>query len=311
MGKALSELIQPMDARIASVRDFIHDIKPRILQSDSIVPITDPYGPSVVDPDMRCIVVSEETKKGGDAVNRVRQEKGLCVLDIHEISLVEDINHAAHEEAKISSSTQRIRLLGTLLKQPTNKDLPGTPYVIGLTGGIASGKSSVCRRLEGLGAAVIDCDKLGHKAYLPGTQGFRRVLTELGQGVLGADGSINRRALGAKVFQDRSLLDRLNQIVWPEIASMAQEEMRVLGDGGCLVCVLDAAVLIEAGWEGFCHEVWSCIIHKDEALKRILDRDRLPEEKARQSIESQLSNQERVDHSNVVFCTSWEPEVMQ
>ncbi|XP_038045169.1 bifunctional coenzyme A synthase-like, partial [Patiria miniata] len=102
-------------------------------------------------------------------------------LDVHEISLVEDINHAAHEEAKISSSTQRLGLLGTLLKQPTNKDLPGTPYVIGLTGGIASGKSSVCRRLEGLGAAVIDCDKLGHKAYLPGTQGFRRVLTELGQ----------------------------------------------------------------------------------------------------------------------------------
>ncbi|XP_038045181.1 bifunctional coenzyme A synthase-like [Patiria miniata] len=109
-----------MDARIASVRDFIHDIKPRILQSDSIVPITDPYGPSVVDPDMRCIVVSEETKKGGDAVNRVRQDKGLCVLDVHEISLVEDINHAAHGEAKISPSTQRIGLLGTLLKQPTH-----------------------------------------------------------------------------------------------------------------------------------------------------------------------------------------------
>ncbi|XP_038045178.1 uncharacterized protein LOC119719760 [Patiria miniata] len=68
-----------MDARIASVRDFIHYIKPRILQSDSIVPITDPYGPSVVDPDMRCIVVSEETKKGGDAVNRVRQEKHMAV----------------------------------------------------------------------------------------------------------------------------------------------------------------------------------------------------------------------------------------
>ncbi|XP_038045180.1 bifunctional coenzyme A synthase-like [Patiria miniata] len=117
--KTLPELIQPMDARIASVRDFIHDIKPRILQSDSIVPITDPYSPSVVDPDMRSIVVSEETKKGGDAVNRVRQQKGLCVLDVHEISLVEDINHAAHEEAKISSSTQRIGLLGTLLKQPT------------------------------------------------------------------------------------------------------------------------------------------------------------------------------------------------
>lgn len=82
--------------------------------------------------------------------------------------------------------------------------------------------------------------------------------------MVGSDGSINRRALGAKVFKDRSRLDRLNQIVWPEIASMAKEEIRILGNGGCLVCVLDAAVLLEARWEEFCHEVWSCIIHKDE-----------------------------------------------
>ncbi|XP_022109197.1 bifunctional coenzyme A synthase-like isoform X2 [Acanthaster planci] len=309
--KTLPELIQPLDARIASVCDFIRDVKPHILQPDSVVPISDPYGPSIVDPEMRCIVVSEETKRGGDAVNKNRQEKGLCVLDIHEIPLVEDIKHAAHEEAKISSSSQRMRLLGTLLKEPVKKGLSDTPYVIGLTGGIASGKSAVCKRLEGQGAAVIDCDKLGHKAYLPGTQGFRRVVAEFGQDVVGSDGSINRRALGAKVFQDRSRLDRLNQIIWLEIASMAWEELRALGAGGCLVCVLDAAVLLEAGWDEFCHEVWSCIIHQDEALKRILDRDRLPEEKARQRIESQLSNQERVDRSNVVLCTFWEPEVTQ
>ncbi|XP_033639495.1 bifunctional coenzyme A synthase-like [Asterias rubens] len=309
--KKLPELIQALDFRLSSVRDFLKDVKPHILHSDSVVPITDPFGPSIVDPEMSCIVVSEETRGGGNSVNKRRKEKGLCVLDVHEIPLIEDINHAANEETKISSSSQRIRRLGTLLKTPETKDLPVTPYVIGLTGGIASGKSSVCRRLEGLGAAVIDCDKLGHKAYLPGTQGFRRVVTEFGQDVVGSDGSINRRALGAKVFKDRSRLDRLNQIVWPEIASMAKEEIRILGNGGCLVCVLDAAVLLEARWEEFCHEVWSCIIHKDEALKRILQRDRLPEEKAKQRIESQLSNQERVDNSNLIFCTLWEPEITQ
>ncbi len=74
-GKTLSELIQPVETRIADVRNFIQDVKPHILFHDSVVPITDPFGPSIVVPDMSGIVVSEETRKGGDAVNKRRKEK--------------------------------------------------------------------------------------------------------------------------------------------------------------------------------------------------------------------------------------------
>ena len=74
-GKKLCELIQPVETRIADVRHFIQDVKPHILFDDSVVPITDPFGPSIVVPDMGGIVVSEETRKGGDAVNQRRKEK--------------------------------------------------------------------------------------------------------------------------------------------------------------------------------------------------------------------------------------------
>ncbi|XP_072041842.1 bifunctional coenzyme A synthase-like [Amphiura filiformis] len=308
--KSLCELIQPVETRITDVRNYIQDVKPHILFDDSVVPITDPFGPSIVVPDMGGIVVSEETRKGGDAVNKRRKEKGLSQLDVHVIDIVDDTCHASHEETKISSSSQRIRLLGTLLRAPQDHQST-SPYIIGLTGGIASGKTSVCKRLEKLGAAIINCDQLGHKAYEPGMKAYEQVVKEFGQDVVGADGLINRKALGAKVFADKSRLEVLNQIVWPEIARMAKEQIQQLTSKGHNVCVLDAAVLLEAGWQDFVNEIWVCVIPKDEALRRITDRDSIPEEKARQRIESQISNQARVDQANVVLSTLWEPEVTQ
>ncbi|XP_077979319.1 bifunctional coenzyme A synthase-like [Glandiceps talaboti] len=310
--KTLSELILPIHDRISDVMRFLKDVKPSVLHDQSVVPIIDPFGPSIVDPDMQCIVVSEETRKGGDMVNERRIEKGLCKLDVHVISLVQDSHHAPHEESKISSSSQRQRLLGTLLKAPQSKpELAKTPYIIGLTGGIASGKSSICKRLEKLGAFIVNCDKLGHKAYEPGTNAYKEVIQEFGEDIIADNGEINRRALGPKVFADKSRLQKLNQIVWPEIARRAKEQIADCATKGIQVCVLDAAVLIEAGWIEMVHEVWVSLIPKQEAIRRIIDRDGLSEERAVNRIESQLSNQERIDNANVVFSTLWDPEVTQ
>merc|ERR1712179_297513 len=104
-------------------------------------PITDPLGPTRWDPKMEMIVVSEETKKGVDIINTERIKGELKPLQGHVINLVEDTCHSNEEEAKVSSSSGRMRLLGTLLRPPTLKDnLPDTPYIIGLTGGTGSGK---------------------------------------------------------------------------------------------------------------------------------------------------------------------------
>lgn len=81
-----------------------------------------------------------------------------------------------------------------------------SPYVIGLTGGIASGKSSVAQRLKKLGAEIIDCDKLGHSSYSISSPTYYRIVERFGQDIVSSDGAINRKALGAKVFANKVVL---------------------------------------------------------------------------------------------------------
>ena len=163
------------------------------------------------------------------------------------------------------------------------------------------------------GFGVVDCDKLGHQAYRPGEVAFQKIVKEFGQDVVAGDGNIDRRALGGIVFSEKGRLEKLNQIVWPEISRMARERANELwaGGSGCEVVVLDAAVLLEAGWEQQCHEVWVCVVPRAEAVKRIVERDGKTEMEAERRIDSQLSNQDRVDIANTVFCTLWDSSQTQ
>ncbi|XP_040292999.1 bifunctional coenzyme A synthase isoform X2 [Bufo bufo] len=308
--KVLKELIEPYEQRVEKLSQFLVDVKPS-LEYD-IVPISDPYGPSITDPDLTCIVVSEETQRGGLSVNKRRLENGLDELTIHQIHLVTDPQHSENEEEKISSSSFRNRLLGTLLKIPAmNPRIPSRPYVIGLTGGSGSGKSSIAKRLEKLGAALIDCDKLGHQSYKLGGPAYQQVIDEFGSDIVCEDGTIDRRALASKVFGKKDQLKRLTDIVWPAIAALAKEAVEEAAANGILVCVMDAAVLLEAGWNEMVHEVWTVIIPEKEAISRITNRDGVSEEAAKNRLASQMSNSERVEASNVVLSTLWEPEITQ
>ncbi|XP_047486498.1 bifunctional coenzyme A synthase-like [Penaeus chinensis] len=309
--KTLSELIAPCQDRIEAVKELVTDLDPTL--DYHIVEITDPMGPTRWDPDMDMIVVSEETKKGIDIINSARKESELKPLEGYIISLVEDKDRkSAEEEGKVSSSSQRMRLLGTVIRPLTpNLDIPSHPHVIGLTGGSASGKSSVAKRFQKLGAGIVDCDKLGHEAYKKGTDCYNKLIQEFGKDIVASDGEINRRALGPKVFNNKDALEKLNSIVWPEIARLAKEQTTDLGGKGHDVVILDAAVLLEAKWEMFCHQVWVCIIKREEAIKRIVERDARTQEEAERRIDSQLSNKERVSRANVVFCTQWAEEYTQ
>lgn len=311
--KTLPELITPVVERIDGVREFVKEVRDSI--ECNAVEISDPFGPAIVVPELECIVGSKETEKGCVAINTKRKESGMSELEIYLIELVKDRNREQEfEEEKVSSSSGRMRLLGTRLAPPLRSwDRNAGPYVIGLTGGSASGKSSVGKRMEGLGWGVVDCDRLGHLAYSPGQVAYKKIVEEFGDVVVAGDGNIDRKALGGIVFSDASKLERLNQIVWPEIARLAKEKCHDLwaaGDG-CQVVVLDAAVLLEAGWDAECNEVWVCIVPRSEASKRIVDRDGKTEEEAERRINSQLSNQDRVNRANTVLCTLWDPSYTQ
>jgi dephospho-CoA kinase len=165
--------------------------------------------------------------------------------------------------------------------------------VIGLTGGIASGKSTVAEWFKEWGALVIDADRLGHRVYEPGTPGFEAVVNEFGHEIVALDGTINRQVLGGKVFGDPEQMQRLNEIVWPHIRELAEEEIAECRRRRVELVVLEAAVLVEAGWVDLVDEVWVVSTRPAIARERLMARNRLSEAQAQARIDSQISNRER------------------
>ena len=177
--------------------------------------------------------------------------------------------------------------------------------IIGLTGGIASGKSTAAKYLGEKGASVIDADKLGHRAYEPDTDAFDKVVSSFGQEVVGADGQIDRKVLGSKVFGNPEALDRLTGIIWPEIGRLVLTQFEVArGEQPDAPIVLEAAVMLEAGWEPMVDEVWVVIVDPDTAVERAISRDGVEEEAIRKRIASQLTNEERRAKADIIIDNS-------
>lgn len=304
-------MIEPCAKRIEDLRDFLEDVDP--LTRYDLVPITDMYGPTGWDASLEMIIVSEETVKGARKVNELRGSKGLDPLEVCVVKLAEDSDHGDHEEKKISSSNRRMRLLGTRLKErpssPAEEDRPKKPYIIGLTGGIASGKSSVALKLRSLGAALVNCDKIGHDLYEPGQRCFELVVENFGESILKEDGTIDRKALGKIVFGDKRQLEKLNNAVWPAILEEARKQIDRHYHDGSHVIVMEAAVLIQAKWQFVCHEIWTCIIPPEETIRRVIERDSMTETEAKLRIQAQPSNLEQVKQATVVFSTMWSHSV--
>jgi len=177
-------------------------------------------------------------------------------------------------------------------------------HVIGLTGGIASGKSTVTRFFKDRDIPVIDADILGHRTYDPGTDTFNAVVSAFGNDLVAPDGSIDRRVLGGKVFGKPDELRRLTDIVWPGIRKLASESLSEFEAAGNALVVLEAAVLFEAGWEDLVDEVWVVVVEPEFAIKRLAERNGLDESAARARIDSQLSNDERTARADTVIANN-------
>ncbi len=172
---------------------------------------------------------------------------------------------------------------------------------IGLTGGIGTGKSLVTSFLQEQGANVINADLLGHEAYLPGTVGFEQVVSEFGEDIVGEDGHVDRQKLGPIVFSDPSNMDRLNAIMHPLIKDMIQTQLDDVEGKGQLIAIVEAAVLIEAGWESLFDEVWVVTADEEEIISRLANRNGLSREDSQKRINSQMTSIERSAHGDVVI----------
>jgi dephospho-CoA kinase len=180
--------------------------------------------------------------------------------------------------------------------------MAGQIPVIGLTGGIGAGKSTVTQMLEELGAAVIDADKVGHQIYLPDLPAWREIVATFGQEVLNADRSINRQALGKIVFADPKALRTLNRIVHPKMFDrMAELIDELRARGGMKAIVVEAAVLIEANWMPLVDQVWVVVASEAVVVDRLAKQRNLSPDQVRTRIAAQLSNDERLQHAHVVI----------
>ncbi len=173
---------------------------------------------------------------------------------------------------------------------------------IGLTGGIAAGKSLVSDTLASLGAWILDADAISREVVEPGTAGLKAVVREFGEAILHPDGSLNRAKLGAKVFADAQKRERLNAILHPIIkAEMLRRGEAIEREHPEDMVVFDVPLLIESGWQDVADEVWLVTAPLQQRIQRIAIRDGLDEERARQRIFSQMPDEDKAKYAQVII----------
>ncbi len=175
--------------------------------------------------------------------------------------------------------------------------------VIGLTGGIGSGKSTVAKFLAELGAAIIDADKIGHAVLEPDSEAWQQVVAAFGRQILKPNREIDRKKLGKIVFGSAKELSRLNRIMHPQICGVVKAQLEQYRRQGIDVVVVEAPLLMEAGWTSLVDEVWVTLAPEATVLKRLEEGMGLSKAESQARIRSQLPAKERVKHADVVINT--------
>jgi dephospho-CoA kinase len=183
--------------------------------------------------------------------------------------------------------------------------------IIGLTGGIASGKSMVARVLGGLGGVVVDADQLARDAVKPGEPAYHAIVAQFGEGILKPDRTIDRRALGKIVFADPEARHRLELITHPAIARMAEGKLAELKTAGTAVVIYMAPLLIEAGVTSRVDEVWVVYADPQTQVRRLMQRDGISRAEALQRIAAQMPMDEKRKYGRVVIDNRGTPEEME
>jgi len=176
--------------------------------------------------------------------------------------------------------------------------------IIGLTGGIACGKSNISQALSKLGAVIIDGDLLSRELTAPGGLALPEIRRAFGDEVFLPDGTLHRRALGAVIFGHDQARERLDGIMQPLLWQLIQQRIEEAREGGAALCVLDMPLLYEAGLDKLCERVWCAWIPRETQLQRLMARDGFTLEEAEARLRSQMPAQEKAARADVVIDTS-------
>ncbi len=174
-------------------------------------------------------------------------------------------------------------------------------FVLGVTGNIASGKSTVSGILSELGATVIDSDLVYRELVGPGQPLLRVLSDRFGEDIIAADGSLDRPALGRIVFSDAEALADLDRITHPAVIAEVDRRVEGIEHG---VVVLDAVKLIESGHAERCDAVWVVITSPDEQVTRLMIRNKLSEDEARRRVDAQPPLESKLKRADLVVDNS-------
>lgn len=180
------------------------------------------------------------------------------------------------------------------------------PYRVGLTGSIASGKSTIARRLKDRGIPVIDLDKVGHEVLRKRHEAFEPVVAAFGEGILGPDGEIDRKKLGHVVFGDAEARERLNQIMHPKIREEEARRVAAMAEDGVAAVVTEAALLIETGQKKRFDFFVVVGCDPDIQIARVMKRDGSTAEEAQRKLSAQLTFEQKKAEADFVIDTSGE-----
>lgn len=174
-------------------------------------------------------------------------------------------------------------------------------YILGLTGSIATGKSTVSRYFIEKGIPVVDADQVARKVVEPGTDGLADVVQNFGTDILHSDGTLNREKLGALIFFDEEKRALLNRTLRQHIRKELKQETEDYVAQGHPLVVLDIPLLYEVGFEKQCDAVMVVYTTPALQLERLMARNNLSEQEASERIASQLSIEEKKDRADVVI----------
>ena len=179
-------------------------------------------------------------------------------------------------------------------------------FVIGLTGGIGTGKTEVTHVLRELGAVVIESDKVAHLSYRPGTDAYDEIIDQFGKEVLDDSGVIDRGKLGGLVFAGPDSRIQLEKIVWPAVRSWITERLIQEKERGTKIIVIEVPKLYEAGWDDLADAIWTVEAPSAAIAQRVNVRSNLSETETNARVQAQITRAERAERADLLIENSAE-----
>jgi len=186
-----------------------------------------------------------------------------------------------------------------------------SPAVIGLTGGIATGKTTILAALGELGATVLSADEASRRLTAPGGEALPAIREAFGDGYFLPDGALDRRALSEMVFSDENARRQLEAIIHPAVQREMLAGIEKAAQEGASVVVMEVPLLYETGMDALCDAVWVAALDEESQILRLMNRDRLTREQALARIASQMPLSEKIDRADVVIRTDRPPQEVQ